>query len=79
MTYFHFHQAESQTSIIFKMSKSTKASKEKEMRDYDRERSLVKVREGIEFAADIREVAQTSVFESLDMVDRNPLQMNVFF
>ena len=49
------------------------------MRDYDRERSLVKVREGIEFAADIREVVQTSVFESLDMVDRNPLQVNVFF
>ena len=49
------------------------------MRDYDRERSLVKEREGIEFATDIREVAQTSVFKSLDTVDRNPLQVSLFF
>ena len=31
------------------------------MRDYERERSLVKDREAIKFAADVREVAQTSV------------------
>ena len=49
------------------------------MRDYDRERSLVKEREEIEFATDIREVAQMSMFESLDMVDRNPLQVSFFF
>ena len=49
------------------------------MRDYDRERSLVKEREGIEFAADVREAAQTSMFESLDTVDRNPLQVSFFF
>ena len=48
------------------------------MRDYDRERSLVKEREGIEFATDIREVAQMSVFKSLDTVDRNPLQVSFF-
>ena len=34
---------------------------EKEMRDYDRERSLVKAREGIEFAADIRGSADVCV------------------
>ena len=45
VTYFHFHRAESHTSIIFKMSRSSRATKEKEMSDYDRERSLVKVRE----------------------------------
>ena len=33
--------------ILLKMSKSTKASMEKEMRDYDRERRLVKEREQI--------------------------------
>ena len=49
------------------------------MREYDRERSLVKQREGIEFATDVREAAQMSVFESLDMVDRNLLQVSFFF
>ena len=58
--------------------KIIQASMEKEMRDYERERSLVKEREGIEFAADVREAAQTSVFKSLDMVDRNPLQVSFF-
>ena len=49
------------------------------MRDYDRERRLVKEREGIKFAADVWEVAQTSVFKSLDMVHRNPLQVSSLF
>ena len=35
--------------------------------------------QGLEFDADIREVAQTSVFDSFDMVDRNPLKVNKFF
>ena len=52
---------------------------EEEIRDYDRERRLVKEREGIEFATDIREAAQTSMFESLDTVHRNPLQVSFYF
>ena len=36
------------------MLKSTKASKEEEMSEYDRERRLVREREGIEFATDVR-------------------------
>ena len=48
------------------------------MRDYDRERSLVKERKGIEFTADVREAAQTSVFKSLDTLDGNPLQVSFF-
>ena len=52
---------------------------EKEMRDYHRERRLVKEREGIEFATDVRKVAQMSGFESLDTVHRNPLQVSSFF
>ena len=47
------------------------------MSKYDRERMLVREREGIEFAADIREAAQESVFKSLDMVHRNPLQVSM--
>ena len=47
------------------------------MSEYDRERRLVREREGIEFAADIREAARASVFESLDTVHRNPLQVSM--
>ena len=47
------------------------------MSEYDRERRLVREREGIKFAADVREAAQASVFESLDMVQRNPLQVSM--
>ena len=35
--------------------------------------------QGLEFDADIREVAQMSVFDSFDMVDQNPLKVNKFF
>ena len=47
------------------------------MSEYDRERRLVREREGIEFATDVREAAQASMFESLDMVHRNPLQVSM--
>ena len=35
--------------------------------------------QGLEFVADIREAVQTSVFDSFDMVDWNPLKVNKFF
>ena len=50
---------------------------EEEISEYDRERRLVREGEGIEFAADVREAAQASVFESLDTVQRNPLQVSM--
>ena len=49
------------------------------MRDYGRERRLVKEREGIEFATDVWEAAQMSMFEGLDTVHRNPLQVSFYF
>ena len=68
---------QSHTHQKLKMLKSTKASMEEEMSEYDRERRLVREREGIEFATDVQEAARASVFESLDTVHRNPLQVSM--